>query len=151
VELILVFAEPGDPHDGEHHSGLESAYDYATAAFRTGKDLFHRNVQKILDMCWPDIPFDQQMRKVWLTESVMCSARKESGPVSRSASKACGQRYLLAQLACFPRALVVALGSKARDRLLALRVSDFIRAYAAAPRAATGRQRLNLGSRFPLN
>jgi len=33
VELVLVFAEPGDPHAGEQHSGLESAYKYATFGF----------------------------------------------------------------------------------------------------------------------
>jgi hypothetical protein len=133
VELILVVAEPGDPHDEEQHSGLESAYEYSIMAFRTRKDRFHSNVMKILDMCWPDISFEQQMRKVWLTESVLCSARKEGGHVSSSSSKACGQRYLLSQLALFPGALVVALGSKARDRLRGLGFTDFISAYAAAP------------------
>ena len=53
VELVLVFAEPGDPHFGECHTGLKSAYDYATYGFGTGKDLFHRNVRHILDLCWP--------------------------------------------------------------------------------------------------
>lgn len=133
VELILVVAEPGDPHHGECHSGLESAYDYSTNAFRTRKDRFHSNVMKILDMCWPDIAFEQQTRKVWLTESVLCSARIEGGHVSSSSSRACGRRYLLSQLALFPGALVVALGSKARDRLRALGVTDFISAYAVAP------------------
>jgi hypothetical protein len=37
VELILVFAEPGDPHFGETHTGLASAYDHAMMAFCTGK------------------------------------------------------------------------------------------------------------------
>ena len=133
VELILVFAEPGDPHIGERHSGLDSVYDYATMAFRTGKDLFHRNVRKILNACWPNIPFEQQMRKVWLTELVLCSARAEGGGVSKCASIACGRRYLLAQLALFPDALVVALGSKARHRLRAVGVMDFIDVWAAAP------------------
>jgi hypothetical protein len=133
VELILVVAEPGNPHDKEQHSGLESAYEYSTNAFRTRKDRFHSNVMKILDMCWPDLPFDQQMRKVWLTESVLCSARKEGGHVGSSSSRACGQRYLLSQLSLFSGALVVALGSKARARLRALGVTDFISAYAAAP------------------
>ena len=28
VKLILVVAEPGDPHPNEVHSGLDSAYNY---------------------------------------------------------------------------------------------------------------------------
>jgi hypothetical protein len=150
VELILIVAEPGDPYEEQRLSGLESTYEYSTRTLRTGKDLFHRNVLKILDMCWPGIPFDQQMRKVWVTESVLCSARKECGPVSWSASQACGRRYLLRQLALFPHALVVALGGKARSRLNALGVSDsdFLAVSAVAPPEGNKPERLNLGSEF---
>ena len=140
VELVLVFAEPGDPHEGEHHVGIETAYRYATFGFSTGKDLFHRNVRKILSMCWPTLSFEEQMRKVWLTESVLCSARKEGGFVSVAASRACGQRYLLAQLALFPNALIVALGSKAARRMEAIGIVGFIAAYAAAPPGCNRRE-----------
>src|ERR1700730_6020086 len=112
VELVLVVAEPGDPHAGEHHSGsvkLESAYDYATKVYREGKDPFHRNVRKILNACWPGVTFDEQTRKVWVTESLLCSALKEGAPVSRPCEIACGERYLKAQLDLFPDALIVAL------------------------------------------
>jgi hypothetical protein len=133
VELVLVVAEPGDPHEGESHTGLDSAYNYAAFGFRSGKDLFHRNIRKILDMCWPNLPFELQMRRVWLTESVLCSAQKECGPVRKSTSLACGRRYLLPQLETFPDALVVALGNKANDRLIALGVRDFIKVGSVAP------------------
>jgi hypothetical protein len=133
VELILVFAEPGNPHFSENHTGIESAYDYAGNCFKTGKDLFHRNVRKILSLCWPNLSFDKQMRKVWLTESVLCSARIEGGSVSVAASKACGKRYILPQIAKLPNALIVALGRKAQRRLRAAGVSDFLPAFAAAP------------------
>lgn len=133
VEMVLVFAEPGDPHIGESHSGLQSAYVYATFAFRTGKDLFHRNVRKILDLCWPNMPFEEQMSKVWLTDSVLCSAPKEGGHVSRAVSLACGHRYLVDQLALFSNPLIVAVGSKAQSRLRALGVQEFMSVYAAAP------------------
>lgn len=140
VELVLVFAEPGDPQEGECHTGLESAYRYTTLCFATGKDLFHRNVRKILAMCWPTLSVEQQMRKTWLTESVLCSARKEGGFVSAAASRACGKHYLRAQLELFPKALVVALGGKAEARLKALRVVNFMRAYAAAPPGCNSHQ-----------
>lgn len=133
VELVLVFAEPGDPQEGESHTGFESAYEYAAFSFETGKDQFHRNVRYILDSCWPGISFEQQMHKVWLTDSVLCSARKECGPVSAGASRACGNRYLRAQLEIFSKALVVALGGKAQERLRAIGFTSFISAYAVAP------------------
>jgi len=140
VELVLVFAEPGDPHAGEKCSDLESAYEYARYAFETGKDLFHRNVRMILKMCWPTLSFDEQTRKVWLTESVLCSARKEGGLVSVAASKACGERYLLSQLSIFPKALVVALGRKAESRLRAVGFVNFLTAYSVAPPGCNRRE-----------
>jgi len=150
VELVLVFAEPGDPHAGERHTGLESAYEYASFAFRSGKDLFHRNVRNILDECWPDETFDQQMRKVWLTESVLCSAKAEGAHVRQSVSMACGRQYLLAQLALFPQALIVALGSKARDRLTALDVRDFMKAHAVAPPGCNRREARESWKQIPI-
>lgn len=160
VELVLVFAEPGDPHPHENHEGpdhLQSAHAYATYGFRSKKDQFHRNVRTILDACWPNVPFEQQLRKVWLTESVLCSARKEGGNVSRAASRACGRRYLLAQLRLFPKALVVALGAKANERLLALGYTKFIAAGSVAPpgcnrrsaRDSWERVSIELRARFP--
>ncbi len=133
IELVLVFAEPGDPHEGETHEGLVSAYDYATFAFETGKDQFHRNVRAILDACWPQLSFEGQMKKVWMIDSVLCSARKEGGPVSAAAAGECGKRYLLEQLRLLPHALVVALGGKAKKRLRSLGFTTFLPAFAAAP------------------
>jgi len=150
VELVLVFAEPGDPQEGESHTGLESAYEYATFSFETGKDQFHRNVRHVLDSCWPELSFEQQMHKVWLTDSVLCSARKECGPVSAGASRACGNRYLRAQLELFPGALVAALGGKAQERLRALGFTSFISAYAAAPPGCNRREAQASWDQIPL-
>jgi hypothetical protein len=133
VELVLVVAEPGDPHGGETHTGLDIAYDYAGRVLRSGKDQFHRNLKKIFDLCWPDAPIEQQLRKVWLTESVLCSAKEEGARVPTSSCRACGQRYLLPPLSLFQRALVVACGNKARDRLRDLGFSEFIAVRAVAP------------------
>jgi hypothetical protein len=91
VELVLVVAEPGNPSDRETHTGLASAYDYANQAFEGGRHQFHRNILLILDMCWPEIPFDQKMRRVWITESVLCFASTEGGRISASVSRACGR------------------------------------------------------------
>lgn len=132
VELVLVFAEPGDPHDGETHSGLESAVAHTYSCMRSGQDQFHRNVRQILDMCFPDLTFDQQLEKAWLTESVLCSARKECGSVPSSAWRACSLDYLKPQLSRFSGAVVAALGAKASARLDAIGIPH-IKAKAAAP------------------
>ena len=67
VELILVVSEPGDPHPGEVHTGLNSAYDYAGKVLCAGQDKYHRNLKQIFDLCWPNEPIERHLRKVWLT------------------------------------------------------------------------------------
>jgi hypothetical protein len=94
-------------------------------------DQFASNIREILDLAWPGEAFENQMRKTWLMESVLCSAATEGAPVSPIVEKAC-RRYILAQLALFPKARVVALGGKARQRLRAAGV-HFVAAYAASP------------------
>lgn len=135
VALVLVVAEPGDPHDAEAHpaepeAALESTYAYSYRCFRDGKDHYHRNVRAILNLCFPGQTFDEQMRRAWMTESVLCSAPKEGGSVRSVVGKACRSRYLERQLSLFPTAVVAALGSKAQARLKGL---SFIAAAAAAP------------------
>ncbi len=133
IELVLVYAEPGDPLPGEKHSGLESAYAYSAHTFATGATQFHNNVKYIVNRCWPGLTHEDQMRRVWMTESVLCSAPKEGGHVRSDVCRTCGSRYLLPQLALLDHALVVALGSKARDRMRKLGVQNFMEAGAVAP------------------
>lgn len=133
VELVLVFAEPGDPHCDEVHLGIESAHEKAMRAFSEGTDLFHRNVRLILNLCWPELSFEEQMRKTWMTESVLCSAPVESGPVRAACERTCGRRYLLPQIQLLSHCVIAALGAKARDRMRALGIESFIPAVAAAP------------------
>lgn len=132
VRLVLVFAEPGDPHNLERHESMDTSLAYTYECMKNGTDLFHRNVRSILDMCFPDDSFDVQLRKTWLTESLMCSAPVEGGKVPSSAWRTCSASYLKPQLDLMPQAVVVALGSKAQDRLKFLNVK-FIAAGAAAP------------------
>ena len=133
VELVLVVAEPGDPHGGEIHTGLLSAYEYATRFFGTAEDLYSKNVRRILGMCWPNLSFAEQMKKVWITESVLCSAISECASVPVAVELECASRYLHAQLKLFPGALVVALGKKAQRRLLKIGFTDFLAAWSPAP------------------
>ena len=53
------------------------------------------------------------MRKVWITESVLCSNPKPRATIERF----CAEQYLLPQLRLFPNATVAAMGSKAAKRL----------------------------------
>jgi hypothetical protein len=137
IALVLICAEPGDPHVDERHQGsrpeelLQSAYTYAYECYRSGKDLFHRKVRLILDLCWPGVPFDAQLERVWMVDSVLCSARIESGPVPHVVAEHCRARYLERQLVLMPQALVVALGGKAYARTKGL--PGIQRAFAAAP------------------
>ena len=137
VRLVLVVAEPGDPHVGESHPAetptgvVDSTSSYAYRCFRDGKDQFHRNVRRILDMCFPGMSFDEQMRVTWITESVLCSAGAEGGSVPGPVTMECRRRYLEPQLRALPNAVVVALGSKAAKRLKG--VSRVFTAFAAAP------------------
>lgn len=140
VCLVLVCAEPGDPHESESHvddgslSGrLSSVSNYAWACFAHGKDQFHRNVRDLLDLCWPTLAFEQQMRKTWITDSVLCSATKECGPVERAMERECARRYLIPQLNQFHGAVVVALGRKAEERLRRAGITDLEYAYSVAP------------------
>lgn len=52
--------------------------------------------------------------------------------VRSAVERACGERYLLRQLALFPNAVVVALGAKAQKRMRALGYDCFIAASAVA-------------------
>jgi hypothetical protein len=133
VELVLVFAEPGDPQPGEQHTGLASAYAYANSAFEREINLFHRNTRFILDQCWPGVSYADQLKRVWLTESVLCSARVEGGRVSSGSARACVSRYLRPQLELLSSPIIGALGSKAQQRLRAVGITDFIPASAVAP------------------
>jgi hypothetical protein len=138
IELVLVTAEPGDPHPAERHddgtdeaSYLRSAYLYAHKCFVEGKDLFHRNVRLILNLCWPDLSLEQQMRRTMLLDPVLCSAKTEGGKVPREVEAECRGRYLEPMLRAVPRATVVALGGKAFSRLNG--IVGVIKAHSVAP------------------
>jgi hypothetical protein len=132
VRLVLVFAEPGDPHDSKRRETMSTSLEYTYQCMKNGTDRFHRNVRLILDLCFPEDPFDAQLRKTWMTESLLCSAPKESGAVTATAWRTCSATYLKPQLALLPNAVVVALGAKARTRLASLGV-PYMEAAAAAP------------------
>ena len=128
VQLVLVVGEPGDPHPQEKYNPQSSPEDllnnacrYAYGCFERGSDQFHRNLREyILDQCWPALTFHAQLRRTWITESVLCSAQVEGGSVPATVYKNCVSQYLERQLALFPQAVVAAVGSKAQNRMARL-------------------------------
>lgn len=138
VKLILVCAEPGDPHKSENHDAdgtangiFESVCKYVWLCFESKEDIFHRNIRKILDFCFPGKIFDDQMTKTWITDSVLCSASIECGSIPNETE--CTKRFLEKQIKLFPNAIVVALGYKAAKRLKKAGIENIITAVAAAP------------------
>lgn len=139
VRLVLVVAEPGNPQPDEaycHMSRPEQLLDAACSVAREcllcGRDEFHVNIRAILDLCWPGIEFEEQMRRTWLTESCLCSADKECGSIKSEVTDACGSEHLKPQLDLLANAQVIALGEKAQRRTKKTG-HRFIPAYAAAP------------------
>jgi hypothetical protein len=84
-------------------------------------------------MVFPRDDLDALLKKTWLPDSVLCSAREEGGKVLRETEAERARRYLLPQLRLFPRAAVIALGGKARRRLEAAGYRAVAHAFPAAP------------------
>ncbi len=137
VRLVLVCAEPGNPYDDEKYpkgppaSVLKTVCRYVLTAREASKDLYHQNLRYILNGCFPGMEFRKQLERVWITNSVLCSAEREGGQVPAAVGHECRERYLEAQLRLFPTALVVALGRKAQQRLRTWR--NVQPAYSVAP------------------
>lgn len=139
VRVIMVVAEPGDPHPDEHYPAAATPDDYlarctahAFRCFAHGRDRYHANARAFLDLCFPGMAFSEQLRHAWITESCLCSAAKECGHVPAGVAQRCAERYLAPQLRLFRGAAVVAFGAKAQARLRALGIAC-IDAGALAP------------------
>lgn len=160
VRLVLLTAEPGDPLATEIYHGspaemLEQAYHFyydLVARCRDSKDrnlIFHRNLRRILDLAWPGSSLEDQLRRTWITDSYLCSARIEGGSVPHAAEERCASDYLRRQLALFPPSgLVIALGGKAKARAGRVGISAH-RVFSAAPPGCYRRQALSSWEEIP--
>lgn len=128
VELVLVCAQPGDPYPNPNYPAIYTGktkeemlratcqLDYHNLC--NGTEPFERNIRYILDLCYPEMSFDDQMRRTWFTNSVKCSAPEECGDVPIRVCRECREWYLDKELALFPSVLlVVAVGQKPDKRL----------------------------------
>ena len=123
IKLVLLVAEPGNPQQDENYPDgpnpdaiLNVVCKFVFKQFENGRDLFHRNIRKILELCWPNLSLREQLTRTWITESYLCSAPNEGGSVPSVATKACANLFLAPQLFLLQNCPVVALGGKARRR-----------------------------------
>jgi hypothetical protein len=142
VEVVMVFAEPGHPHYDEGHDPTVDAMGLLTSGMRhvykcykSRTDTFHANVRWFMAQLYPDLTFDQQLRRIWLTEGRLCSIDNEIGATK---DRTCASHYLVRQLGLLPQATVVAFGGKAQHYLSGLGIAR-IDAYALAPPGANHR------------
>ena len=84
VELIMLFAQPGAPHDEERYDPgahstdlLLASVEHAYKCFSTSKYSFHRNAIWFLKQLYPDLSFDEQLRRAL---SPTRTLRMESAP-----------------------------------------------------------------------
>ena len=137
VEVVILVAEPGNPHPNEAYRSsnkLDETCEYTFNVLNEGTDLFHRNLKYLLDRLFPGIPLKDQLRKAWVTESYLCSAPKETGPVLTDAENECASRYLTRQLELLNGLPVIALGGKAHKRVSRVPdVRNLKKAYSVAP------------------
>lgn len=128
VEIIVITAEPGDPHSNEHYTRengqslgpkelLEKATEYGYMCLESGKDQFHRNVRQFLDHLYPMMPFPEQMTRVWFTDAYLCSAKNEGGTVPKEAEQKCVRSYLDSELTKLLGRPIVVFGRKAQFRI----------------------------------
>ncbi len=124
VRLVLVCAEPGNPYVDEKYpqgppaSVLDAVCRYVFTARKASEDVYHQNLRYVLDGCFPGMDFCKQLERVWITNSVLCSAKREGDPVPAAVGHECRERYLEAQLRLLPKtAFILALGQKAQRRL----------------------------------
>lgn len=136
IEVVILVAEPGDPLAGEKYSGdhLAQTCQHTLRLLRGDGSLFHRNLRYLLDQLFPGLRLRDQLRKAWITETYLCSAPEETGPVRTIAERECASRYLGQQLELLEGLPVIALGGKAYARVRRVPgIRNVRKAYSVAP------------------
>ena len=136
VEVIMLFAEPGEPHGNESYgpnldpkSLMESCINHTYTSMNNGTDQFHRNVKWFLNELFPGRSLVEQLRHVWLTEGRLCSIAEEIG---KAPNRICANHFLKRQIELMPNATVIPFGKKARDALKSIKFQYIEGIYALA-------------------
>ena len=94
--------------------------------------LVDQNIRRIMNELWPDLDSTQMYRKLWITESRLCSVGNEIGEVKGGDKRICVRDYLKPQVDLLPNATVVLFGGKAANRCGKL-LPNAIKASALSP------------------
>ena len=128
VEVVMVLAEPGPPKDTKPNSEkyehsdddpkatLERVVKFVYGCYDEAIGPPHNHVRWFLECRYGRMPFDEQLRRVWITEARLCSIRRKGKPPMRWHTT-CEAEYLHNQLRTLEHASVVAFGGKAHDSL----------------------------------
>lgn len=116
VKVVIMLKEPGHPHSIEQHIGsnpedvLFSTIEYSYGCYDSRKDQLHKNVRDFIDALFPELTFDEQLKKVWITQSRLCSIDDEIGNIAISERRRCLQYNIVEQIKLLPNSEVVISG-----------------------------------------
>ena len=129
VELVMVLAEPGNPKRTENYVGslapadlLRRVVDFVHWTYANRDGTVQCVVRWFLDRRFHGMDFDHQLRRVWITQSRLCSLDESGASARTSLYTRCESHYLVAQLRLFPSVPIVAFGGKAQSALRRLKV-----------------------------
>lgn len=123
VQIVLVATQPPPPNpedsleiEATPFGMIETICHRTYLRLSERRDQYHSNLRFILDQFFPGHPFEEQMRRSWITQSVLCSVPGDDD-MPPAASRECRQNYLDRELELFANARVLALGIAAQKRL----------------------------------
>ena len=119
VKVILLSDRPGSPFSQERYSApdeLEQTVQFTFQCSSRRIPPFHENLGYLLDRLFPNEDLEDQLRKVWVTNSYLCSLPEYRDDAPPEAWHECVDRYLIPQLASLPGRPVIALGTTVGKR-----------------------------------
>lgn len=124
VRVILLTAEPGSPKESESYPATSSpeslfgqAHEFAYRLLMEDKNPLHHSLRSFMDLVFPGESLEEQLRKVWIAPTRLCSAKWAGASVAAASERECAQRYLEPLLHLWPGSPIVAFGAKARRRI----------------------------------
>jgi len=126
VQLVIVIAEPSNnpletfPADAKGPELLTAVTENSYQHVVNGAEPYHQRLRRILELLLGSSSLPEQLRRTWVMSSVLCSIPKplsSTSEVPSGVEARCSSSYLFPALRLFRNAEVVALGTKAYNRL----------------------------------
>jgi hypothetical protein len=124
VEVMFVLSEPYEAAERQPLAPDTTPFQHVTHSCRqlylglmAQQDQFHRNLRFILEQFFPNLELNDQLKRCWITPTILCSTAHDSSALSEDVFRQCRRQFFIKQLQLFPRATKVALGSKAAEFL----------------------------------